>query len=183
MSSNTNTNDQPSTVKSYLDSATGVIQSAVGSLTGNSGDQAQGEVRKNQAEAEYDASHATAKVPGGTLSGSGAFAKDDSRRTEGSWDQTLGSAKEAVGGFIGNESLKQTGRQQNLEGQQKEAKGQLSDYSSGIGQRVQGTLGETFAGVTGDKEGQAHYNQMHAEGKSQQRGAEHDIQKQAEGQQ
>jgi uncharacterized protein YjbJ (UPF0337 family) len=95
--------DNSSTLKSYVDSATGAAQNALGNLTGNAGDQAQGEARKNKAEAEHDLSHATAKVPGGAISGSGAFSKDDPNRTEGSWNQTVGSAKETLGGLIGNE--------------------------------------------------------------------------------
>lgn len=94
---------QPSTLKSVVDSASGAVQSAIGSLTGNTSDQAAGDLKKQKAEAEHDASHATAKLPGVTLSGSGAAAKDDPNRTEGSWNQTAGSAKEAVGGIIGSE--------------------------------------------------------------------------------
>lgn len=95
--------DNSSTLKSYVDSATGAAQNAFGNLTGNAGDQAQGEARKDKAEAEHDLSHATAKVPGGAISGSGAFSKDDPNRSEGSWNQTMGSAKETLGGLIGNE--------------------------------------------------------------------------------
>ncbi|GFP52651.1 hypothetical protein ACSS6W_003263 [Trichoderma asperelloides] len=175
-----NSNNKPSTLQSYVDSATGAVQNAFGNLTGNTGDQAKGEIRQDKAKAEYDASQATAKLPGGTISSTGAFAKDDPNRTEGSWNQTIGSAKETLGGLIGNESLKQAGRQQNLEGQQQEAKGQLHDYGHGMGDRVQGTVGGAVAGLTGDKEGQAHYEELHDKGKTQQRGAEHDIQKQAE---
>lgn len=80
-------------------------------------------------------------------------------------------------------SLKSAGRQQNLEGQQQEAKGQLSDFGGGIANRAQGTIGSAVAGLTGDQKGQEHYDQMRAEGKTQQRGAEHDIQKQAEAEQ
>jgi uncharacterized protein YjbJ (UPF0337 family) len=94
---------QPSTLKSVVDSASGAVQSAIGSLTGNTSDQAAGDLKKQKAEAEHDASHAIAKLPGATLSGSGAAAKDDPNRTEGSWNQTAGSAKEAVGGIIGSE--------------------------------------------------------------------------------
>lgn len=61
-----------------------------------------------------------------------------------------------------------------------EAKGQLSDFGSGLADRAQGTLGSTAAAFTGDKAEQARYEQMRAEGKTQQRSAEHDIQKQAE---
>ncbi len=78
------------------------------------------------------------------------------------------------------QSLKNSGRQQNLEGQQQEAKGQLSDLGSGMANRAQGTLGGAVAGLTGDKSGQEHYDQMRADGKAQQRGVEHDLQKKAE---
>lgn len=102
MSDKTNT-DNSSTLKSYVDSAIGVGQSALGSLTGNAGDQAQGEAKKDEAQKEWDASHATAKLPGATISGSGAVTKDDPSRAEGSWNQTLGSAKEALGGLVGSQ--------------------------------------------------------------------------------
>lgn len=92
-----------STLKSYIDYATGAAQNALGNLTGNTGDQAQGQARKEQGKAEHDLSHATAKVPGGAVSGSGAAVSDDPNRTQGSWNQTMGSAKEAVGGLLGNE--------------------------------------------------------------------------------
>jgi len=177
---NNSNNNQPSTLQSYVDSATGAVQNAFGNLTGSTNNQAEGEVRKEKADKEYDASHATAKFPGGTVSSTGAFAKDDPDRSQGAWNQNVGAAKEALGGFIGNESLKASGRQQNLEGQQQEAKGQLHDYGHGIGDRVQGTVGGAVSGATGDKQGQAHYEQLHDKGKTQQRGAEHDIQKQAE---
>ena len=49
-----------------------------------------------------------------------------------------------------------------------------------MGDRFQGTVGSAVTGLTGDKEGQKHYEKMHAEGKTMQRGAEYDIQKQAE---
>ncbi|KAI1059995.1 hypothetical protein NW752_000933 [Fusarium irregulare] len=171
---------QPSTLKSFVDSTTGAVQNAIGSLTGNTSDQAAGDLKKEKAEAEHDASHATAKLPGATISGSGAAAKDDPNRSEGSWNQTAGSAKETIGGLIGNESLKQQGREQNLEGRNQEAKGQLSDLGSGIGDRVQGTLGGAVSNLTGDKEKEAHYDELRAEGKTRQRGVEHDVQKQAE---
>jgi hypothetical protein len=67
-----------------------------------------------------------------------------------------------------------------LEGQQQEAKGQLKDFGGGMGNRAQGAIGSAISGLTGDERGQAHYDEMRAEGKTQQRSAEHDIQKQAE---
>ncbi|CRK23322.1 hypothetical protein BN1708_018021, partial [Verticillium longisporum] len=95
--------------------------------------------------------------------------KDDPDRAAGSWNQTVGSAKEAVGGLVGSQNLKEQGRQQNLEGQQQEAKGQVNDFASGVGNRLQGSVGGAVAGLTGDKSGQQHYQDLHDTGKTQQR--------------
>jgi uncharacterized protein YjbJ (UPF0337 family) len=92
-----------STLQSYIDGATGAVQSAIGSLTGNTSQEGQGEAKKDKAQFENEASHATAKIGNFTASSSGAVTQDDPNRTEGSWNQTIGSAKEAVGGFIGSE--------------------------------------------------------------------------------
>ena len=78
------------------------------------------------------------------------------------------------------QDLKQTGREQNLKGQEQEAKGQISDFTSGVGDRATGAVGTALAGLTGDRVKQAEYQDKHDAGKTQQRGAEHDIQKQAE---
>ena len=94
----------------------------------------------------------------------------------------MGSGKETLGNLIGNQDLKEQGREQNLQGQGQEAKGQLSDLGQGISNRVQGAVGSGVAGLTGDKEGQAKYGQLHDEGKSRQRGVEMDLDKQAQAQ-
>ncbi|EAT81965.2 hypothetical protein SNOG_10571 [Parastagonospora nodorum SN15] len=44
-----NNKDQTSTLQSYVDSATGAVQSALGSLTGSTADQVQGENKKDVA--------------------------------------------------------------------------------------------------------------------------------------
>jgi uncharacterized protein YjbJ (UPF0337 family) len=171
-----------STLQSYVDSATGMMQKAVGTVMGNQSDETTGDAKQKKANAEYDASHATAKLPGFTATTAGV-AKDNPDRAAGSWNQTAGSAKEAVGGFIGSENLKQQGRQQNLEGQQQEAKGQVSDWAGGVSDRVTGAVGGAAAGLTGDRQAQHEYQATHDKGKTLQRGAEIDIQKQAEAQQ
>ncbi len=89
----------------------------------------------------------------------------------------MGSAKETVGNLLGNENLKQQGRDQNFQGQGQEAKGQLSDLGQGISDRVQGALGAGVAGVTGDRAEQARYSDLHDTGKSRQRGVEMDLDK------
>jgi hypothetical protein len=78
------------------------------------------------------------------------------------------------------QSLKQAGRDQNRAGQEQEARGQINDFTSGVGDRVTGALGSAAAGLTGDRAKQEEYQAKHDTGKTQQRGAEIDIQKQAE---
>jgi len=176
--SNKSTDPSSSTIKSYVDSAIGTVQETVGGLLGNTTDQAQGQVRQEQGKAEHDLSHATVKAGPFTASGAGAVTKDDPNRSQGSWNQTVGAAKEALGGLIGNESLKQAGAQQNAEGKGQEAQGQLTDLGKGVTDRVQGAVGGAIAGASGDKAEQARYQQVHDTGKTLQRGVEHDLQKQ-----
>lgn len=85
--------------------------------------------------------------------------------------------------MLPKQNLKQAGRQQNLEGQEQEARGQVSDFASGAADRVTGTVGGAFAGLTGNTGAQAEYQKQHDSGKTTQRGAEHDITKQAEAKQ
>ena len=91
----------------------------------------------------------------------------------------MGSGKETLGNLIGNESLKQQGAQQNQEGKEQEAKGQLLDLGSGIADRVSGTVGGAVAGVTGNEADKAKFQAKHDQGKTQQRGVEADLDKQA----
>lgn len=95
--------NKPSTLQSVVDSVSGAAQNVLGNITGNTGDQVQGEAKKQKAEAEYDASQATVKGPGFSASSSGAVTRDDPDRAAGSWNQTAGAAKETVGGIIGSE--------------------------------------------------------------------------------
>ena len=81
--------------------------------------------------------------------------------------------------MIGSEDLKRQGREQNASGQAQEAKGQLSDLGSGIGDRVTGAVGGAVAGLTGNRADQQRFADQHDEGKTRQRGAEMDINKQA----
>ena len=77
-----------------------------------------------------------------------------------------------------SQNLKQQGERQNAEGKAQEAQGQLSDLGSGIANRVTGTVGGAVAGITGDRDAQLKAQEQHDVGKTQQRGAEYDIQKQ-----
>jgi uncharacterized protein YjbJ (UPF0337 family) len=133
--------------------------------------------KKATADAEHDLSHTAAKAGPITL-GPGAVTTDSSDRTEGSWNQTVGAAKEAVGGLVGAEGLKREGIQQNREGKGQEAQGQLSDLGQGVKDRVGGKLGGIGAAVTGNNEEQERRMLQRDEGKTRQRGVEADLQKQ-----
>ena len=85
-----------------------------------------------------------------------------------------------VGNVFGAEGLKKEGQQQNAEGKGLEAEGQLADFGSGMKDRAQGTLGGMVAGIKGDREKQQENQLRHDDGKAQVRGAQHDIQKQAD---
>ncbi|MCJ1234999.1 hypothetical protein MMC14_002963 [Varicellaria rhodocarpa] len=170
--------DNSSSLKGYMDQATGAVQSALGSLTGSTGDQAHGETKKDQAAAEKELSHSVGKVGPFAVSPSGGVSQDDPNRTKGSWNQTVGSGKEMLGNLGGAEGLKEEGVQQNREGKGQEAQGQLSDLGSGMGDRAKGALGGAVAGLTGNKEDQEKYRLQHDDGKTQQRSAEADIEKQ-----
>lgn len=84
---------------------------------------------------------------------------------------------EAIGNAIGNENLRQAGVQQNAAGKEQEAKGQLKDWGEGIQDRAQGHLGAVGAAITGDRQEQKKFEDMHDEGKVRQRGAEADMAK------
>ncbi|KAL8841511.1 MAG: hypothetical protein Q9170_000894 [Blastenia crenularia] len=169
-----------STAKSYLDSALAQGQSALGSLTGSSGDKSEAAARKDQAAAEKEGSHTLGKLGPLNVSPSGGVSTDDPDRAEGSWNQTLGSAKESLGSFTGSTSLQKEGERQNAEGKGQEAQGQLSDFGSGVQDRVKGAAGGMVAGVTGDREKEEEMRRKHDDAKTKQRSAEADIQKQAD---
>merc|ERR1712000_784378 len=158
-------NDNTSSLQSVMDTATGYLNFGIAAVTGSAGDQAKADQYKTKGEAESDLSHTAAK--------------DNSQRTQGQWDQTVGSAKETVGNLVGSADLKQQGREQNLQGQSQEAKCQLSDLGKGVSDRVQGAVGGAAAALTGDRAEQQRYADVHDEGKTRQRGVELDLDKQA----
>lgn len=155
------TNDNTSTAKSYVDSAIGAVHSGIASITGSAGDQANANEAKAKAQAEKDLSHSAAKAGPFSVSSSGAVAQDNADRTDGQWNQTVGSLKEATGNLIGNENLKTQGREQNLQGQGQEAKGQLSDLGQGVGDRISGAVGGVAANLTGNTAAQKAYQDQH----------------------
>ncbi|KAJ5651884.1 hypothetical protein N7507_009310 [Penicillium longicatenatum] len=167
-----------STIGSYVNQATGAAQRAVGSLTGDSSTQIKGEAVQDQGKEQHENSHTTAKLgPVSADPNTGATATDDPNRSTGSWDQTVGSAKESLGNMIGNESLRKAGVEQNAAGKEQEAKGQLKDWGEGMQNRAQGALGGVAAAVTGDRDEEKKFQDMHDEGKVRQRGAEADMAK------
>lgn len=177
MSSN---NNPTSTLQAVQDQISGAVQGVIGAVTGNTADKQQAEDKKVIAEAEHDLSKATAKAGPFTANASGGVAKDDSDRTKGQWNQNVGAAKEAIGGFVGAEGLKQEGIRQNQEGKGQEAQGQLSDLGKGVSDRIGGTVGAAVAGLTGNQDSASAAQRQHDEGKARQRGVEADLQKEAD---
>lgn len=106
---------------------------------------------------------------------SGGIATDSPLRTEGSYNQTVGAAKEALGGLVGADGLKREGQQQNAEGKGQEAEGQVRDYGQGVQDRIGGAVGGIVKGLKGDKEGETAERLRHDDGKTAQRSAERDI--------
>ena len=172
--------NNPSTLGSYANSAAGAVQSGIAHLTGNTGDKVEARETKNKADAQHEASHSAAKVGPFAVGSDGGVAKDNENRTQGKYDQTMGSVKEATGNLLGNQNMVNNGRQQNEAGQAQEAKGQLKDLGEGASDRLQGALGGAVAGLTGDRSEQSRYADMHDEGKARQRGVETEVTKQAE---
>ena len=68
--------------------------------------QANAEATKSKAQAEKEASHSVGKLGPAAVTPSGGVHADDPNRTEGSWNQTVGSGKETLGNLLGAEGLK-----------------------------------------------------------------------------
>ncbi|EWC46627.1 hypothetical protein DRE_04114 [Drechslerella stenobrocha 248] len=172
-----NNEEQPSTFGSMIQNAVGTIQSGFGQLVGSNKDVTDGETKKAAAVEQNEQSHTAAKLGPVTATSGGGAHVDNKDRQQGAWDQTIGSGKQFVGGLVGNESLKSSGKTQYNEGVQRETAGQASDLVEGITNRVGGTLGGMF---TTDKGEQEAYRRQHEEGKAAIRSVEADLQKKAE---
>ncbi|PVH91155.1 hypothetical protein DM02DRAFT_367551 [Periconia macrospinosa] len=168
-----------STLQSVLDQTSAAVSSGISALTGNPADKREADNKKAVADAEHDLSHSAAKAGPITATPGGGVAASDPNRSQGSWNQTVGSAKEAVGNLVGAQGLKQEGIRQNKEGQGQEAEGQLSDLGKGVKDRVGGTVGGAVAGLTGNDAQKAEADKQREQGKALQRGVEADLQKEA----
>lgn len=193
-SSTTTNNNNTSTLGSYASSAKGALQSVVGAITGSEGDkvrpssppsslapltpapQSHAATTQSHAQSQHEASHSVSKLGPVSLSPStGAIATDDPDRSQGKWDQTMGSGKEMLGNMVGSDALKREGVEQNRKGQAMEARGQLSDLGGGMGDRAGGKVEGVLAGLSGDREAEARARARHDVGKTLQRSAERDI--------
>ncbi|KAJ5790153.1 uncharacterized protein N7518_007164 [Penicillium psychrosexuale] len=141
----TNNTGNASTNESYLEQASDLAQRAIGTVTGTN--------TSTQTDEH----------------------KHEAKRDNGSWDQTIGSAKESVGNLIGNQTLRRTGAEQNAAGKEQEAKSQLQNWGEGIENRAQGAIGSIGAAVTGNRSEEDKYRDLHDEGKAHQLSAEADM--------
>merc|ERR1711939_121575 len=125
-----------------------------------------------------DSASSAAQSALGSITGNTADkqqAADKQREAEAK--DTLSHAGGSVGGFsvssggvAKNDSERQGGQWD---------QGQLSDLGSGVADRAKGTVGGAVAGAMGNEKAQKDYQDQHDTGKTLQRGAEADIQKQA----
>ncbi|KEZ45523.1 hypothetical protein SAPIO_CDS1851 [Scedosporium apiospermum] len=171
--------NNPSTRTSYLNEAAAAIHSGVASVTGSSEDKTKAEQAKKKSEDQRATSQSAAKIGPYSVGPEGGVAKDSPERTQGRYDQTVGSVNEATGRLIGNDRLVQSGRQRSRHGEEQEAKGQLSDLGRGVSERVQGAVGGVTAALTGDRAEQQRHADIHDEGKARQRGVETELDRKA----
>jgi len=174
---------KPSTIGGYANQAVGTVQDAFGQLTGTGQSQSQGETRRDVGQDQVDASRTSAKIGPVTATAEGGVHVDSQKRTDGSWNQTLGSGKQFIGGVIGSDSLKQQGREQYDRGVQEEAEGRAQDYVQGVSDRVKGTIGTMTADLVGNPDAKAEYQRQHDDGKAGQRSVEDDLQREADSEQ
>jgi uncharacterized protein YjbJ (UPF0337 family) len=90
------------------------------------------------AQQEWDASHARARAGPVTASSAGVHVDNPDRR-EGQWKETVGSAKESVGSFLGIKDLQEEGRQQSAEGQAQSTVGAATEWVQGAADRLRGS--------------------------------------------
>jgi len=122
--------DTGATDKSYLQSATETVQKVVDSVAETvRGAGTQPSTDKAQ-KPEGDKVQKTAPQP---------------PPPSGTYNQTVGSAKQTVGAAIGNERLRREGEEQNARGQEEEARRHLQDWGEGVQGRVKGKIGEALA--------------------------------------
>ncbi|KAF3279545.1 hypothetical protein TWF970_004096 [Orbilia oligospora] len=169
-----NNNNQASTLGSAFQGIAGAVQRGIGQLTGSTKDIQDGTARKIDAEEENERSHAAGKLGPVTGTAEGGTHVDSKDRQQGSWNQTIGSGKQFVGGMIGNESLKAQGRAQYDEGVQQETSGQASDLVDGYADRISGAIG---GALSNDQVEQERYKRQHDGGKAAIRSVEKDLQK------
>lgn len=67
--------------------------------------------------------------------------------------------------------------EQNAQGKADEAKGQLQDWGTGMGDRAQGAVGSVGAAIKGDRVEEEKWRKIHDEGKEKQLGAEADMER------
>ena len=151
----------------------GRAEATIGSAIGNKNMQERGEAAVRQAEIDKQKSNVTgdnssksASVGPFTANTEGGAIKNHPDRTEGSWDQKVGSVKENVGSFVGSDSLEESGNRQHAEGTGKKASGQMSDTATGIGESIKGTVGGAAAYVTGNNVKKNEMDQKAEDGKA-----------------
>ncbi|MCJ1366724.1 hypothetical protein MMC16_005854 [Acarospora aff. strigata] len=170
---------------SYMESAKGAAQSVMGAITGNNqaGQPSSSTHHHPTTDPSHSSSSSSSSIskigPLATSPTTGAISTDDPNRATGSYNQTIGSGKETLGNLLGAQDLKRSGAEQKRQGEGQEAQGQLSDFGSGIGDRVAGKVGMVGAVVMGDEEAERRERERHDVGKTLQGSAERGMERSA----
>lgn len=101
---------------------------------------------------------------------------DNSKQNNPTWNQTVGSSKEALGNLIGHENLRKSGEEQNEAGKEQKAEEQARTWGEAIGDRAKGTVGSVEAVVKGDVEKEKKYAELRKGGKEKEGEVEREIQ-------
>ena len=142
----------------------------------------------NQNNNSYiDSAASSARSAIDTLTGNqqaGNHPDDKENLPSGTYNQTVGSAKQSVGAAIGNENLRRDGASQTARGEEEEARKQVHEWGNSVGDRVKGKVGEFVSGpgFGGDEEQRLKeekermkYKDLHDQGKMRQKGVEAEI--------
>jgi len=157
------------------ESTLGRAQGAIGDALGNKTLKDLGDSYVKSGEERTTQSSGTAAAGPFSATSKGGVAKENSDRTEGSWNSTVGEGKEKVGNFVGSDSLRKSGVEQNAQGVGQKAAGQFKDTAQGLGESIQGNVGGAAAGLVGNNVEKEKLYRKAEDGKARLAGVHNDV--------
>ncbi|KAJ2956845.1 hypothetical protein NQZ79_g7342 [Umbelopsis isabellina] len=152
MSSN-NQNTEPTTLGSYVQHGTGLVQETVGGLLGNDNLKQQGTANIQTAQSNYDQLSEAAK-------------SNAPSKTTGNLNAVTGGIKEEVGRTLGNANLTQAGSEQRNQGNAEYNAAKAERVVEGAKDKVTGNVQSGLNAALGDKTAQEQARAKAAQGDS-----------------